>query len=277
MSLMGTLAKVAIGVALAKGAGKMMQGGGSASQGSSNNGGGLLGGASSQATQGGGLEDALRGMLGGGGQQAGAGAGGLGGLLESLTGGQTGSQQAGAPSGGLNDLLGGLAGGAGGAGLGGLLGGLMGAAKGGAGSAGGGFGDMLNQALANDAEPEATPSQEQEVAAGLMLSAMIQAAKSDGKIDAAEEQKLLGRLGDVSPEERAFVQAEMQKPVDVDALAREVPRGLEAQVYAMSVMGIDLDSQAEAQYLHALASALGVDQTGVNHIHEQLGVQPLYS
>ncbi len=272
MSLMGTLAKVAIGVALAKGAGKMMQGGGS------DTGGGLLGGASSQASQGGGLEDTLRGMLGGGGQQAGAGAGGLGGLLESLTGGQTGSQQAGAPAGGLNDLLGGLTGGSGATGgLGGLLGGLMGAAKGGAGTAGGGFGDMLNQALASGEEPETAPSQEQEVAAGLMLSAMIQAAKSDGKIDAAEEQKLLGRLGDVSAEERAFVQAEMQKPVDVDALAREVPRGLEAQVYAMSVMGIDLDSKAEAQYLHALAGALGVDQAGVNNIHAQLGVQPLYS
>ena len=276
MSLMGTLAKVAIGVALAKGAGKMMQGG-AASQGTSS-GGGLFGGASSQASQGGGLEDSLRGMLGGGNQQAGAGTGGLGGLLESLAGGQTGSQQAGAPSGGLNDLLGGLTGGTGAAGgLGGLLGGLMGAATSGAGSASGGFGDMLNQALANNVEPEATPSQEQEVAAGLMLSAMIQAAKSDGNIDAAEEQKLLGRLGDVSDEERAFVQAEMQKPVDVDALARDVPRGLEAQVYAMSVMGIDLDSQAEAQYLHALAGALCVDQSSVNDIHAQLGVQPLYS
>lgn len=298
MSMMKTLAKVAIGVAVAKGAKKMLQGGAGGTQQAGGGLGGLLGGLTGQqpqAQQSGGIEDLLRGALGGGQQTGGMGgqAGGLGGLLEGLTGAQGGAQgglndilgqltQQGGGAGGLGGLLGQLTGGQAGGqtgGLGGLLGGLMGAAGGAAagGAAQGGFGDLLNSAIRNQGEPEVAPSAEQEVAAGLMLRAMIQAAKSDGKIDAAEEQKLLGRLGDVSPEEQAFVQAELQKPVDVNALVAETPKGLEGQVYAMSVMGIDLDSQAEAQYLHQLAQGLGLDGNAVNDIHAQLGVPALYS
>ncbi len=60
-------------------------------------------------------------------------------------------------------------------------------------------------------------------------------------------------------------------------LARQVPRGLEAQVYTMSVMAIDLDNRNEAQYLHQLASTMGIDQRQVNQIHARLGVPALYS
>ncbi|WP_235862151.1 DUF533 domain-containing protein [Roseovarius litorisediminis] len=302
---MKTLAKVAIGVAVAKGvSGMMKQSGGSqtATPGQTGDG-GLFGGVHSpnrqaQAQTGGGLEDMLGSVLGGG-SSAGQG-GGLGGLLEQLSNGQAagGTRTSG---GGLNDLLGGLAGaaqqggtqgglggilgslanaaqqggGGAGGGLGGLLGGLMGGAR--QGGAQGGFGDMLNQAIARQDEPEVAPSADQEIVAALMLRAMIQAMKSDGEIDRAEEQKLLGRLGDVSHEEQAFVQAEMRKPVDVQKLAREVPRGLEKQVYAMSVMGIDLDSQNEARYLHDLATALGIQKQAINLIHDQLGVPRIYA
>ena len=69
----------------------------------------------------------------------------------------------------------------------------------------------------------------------------------------------------------------MAKKVDVAALVRHTPKGLESQVYTMSVMAIDLDSQAEAQYLHDLATAFQIDKDGVNHIHAKLGVAPLYS
>ena len=105
-----------------------------------------------------------------------------------------------------------------------------------------------------------------------MIRAMVQAAKSDGKLDEAERQKLLARLGDVSQEEQRFVQDELNAPVDVDCLARQTPRGLEQQIYTMSVMDIDLDTQQEAQYLHQLATALGLPQAQVNAIHAKLGV-----
>ena len=321
MSFMKTLAKVAIGVAIAKGAAAMTSrarsGAGSAAGGSTGGGGGLLeqlGGALGQgrSQQGGGIEDMLGAVLGGrSAQSAGSGQGGLGGLLDGLSRtSRPGAGGASAPRGGLDEMLGGLAGGiGGGAGagtgglgdlLGGMLGGSLGGALGGAGAARAAmpeampeaapegnkanksksgkarrsFAEELNRSLAGE-EPE--PEPEHELAAALMLRAMIQAAKCDGRIDAAEQAKLLEKLGDVSPEERAFVEAELASPVDVEGLARQVPKGLEPQVYAMSVLAIDLDSQAEAQYLHQLAQALGLGKSDVNHIHAQLGAPALYA
>ena len=110
-----------------------------------------------------------------------------------------------------------------------------------------------------------------------MLAAMIQAAKSDGTFDEAEKGKLLDQLGDVDAEEAAFVQAQLQAPVDVDALVRETPNGMAGQIYAMSLLGIDLDTQKEAQYLHKLAQGYGMKPAEVNDIHAQMGVPSLYT
>lgn len=281
MSLMGTLAKVAVGVAVAKGVGSMMKKSGGS-------GGGILGNAPADGRTGGSgggdLGDLLGQVLGGGQAQTGGttgrSGGGLGDLMKQLGGDQNQIDNAGAApgQGGLGDLLGQLTGGqggAGGGGLGGLLGGLLGGAS--QTGSGGSFGDMLNDALQNRGEPKAQPSAQQEAAAALMLRAMIQAVKCDGEMDANERKKLMANLKDATPQEQAFVEHEFQQPVDVEALARQVPRGLEQQVYMMSVMAIDLDKQAEAQYLHSLATAMGVSQQQVNAIHDHIGVQRLYA
>lgn len=286
MSFMKTLAKVAIGVAVAKGVGSLVQSsrqGGSAQA----NTGGLLGGASKTGGAPGGLQDIMRDVLAGtpagaarptrqtgGTPQNRAATGGLGGLLEQLAG-------KGGTGGGLNDLLGSLA--KGGA-LGGLLGGLAGAAGGAVAGRhaapaqdGPGFGESLNQSLRNFGEPDSPPAPHQEAAAALMLRAMIQAAKADGTIDEGERAKLLGTLQDASDEEMAFVKAELAAQVDIAGLAAQVPDGLQAQVYAMSVMAITLDNPTEAQYLHQFATALGLAPGVINDIHGQLGVPALYA
>ena len=287
MSLMKTLAKVAVGVAVAKGASAMMKRGQTANAGAGGGLGGLLGGLAGGGAMGAGtgqphggahspgagLEDMLGGLLGGG-SAGGAGGlpGGLGGLLEQLGGASAGGGGAG---GGLGGLLGGLAGAGG---LGGLL----------AGAAGGAvqnrpadnsrtFGEVLNSQFDSTPEPAIEPSRDQEAAAALMLAAMIQAAKSDGTFDEGERAKLLDRLGDVDAQEAAFVNEQLQAPVDVDGLVAQTPRGLEAQVYAMSLLGIDLDTQQEAQYLHKLAQGYGMSPQDVNAIHDQMGVPSLYT
>ncbi|WP_299297708.1 DUF533 domain-containing protein [uncultured Tateyamaria sp.] len=273
MSLMKTLAKVAIGVAVAKGASAMMKNrDGAPGQASSAGGlGGLLGGLSgggSAAGGAGGLQDMLGGLMGGG-QGAGSagGMGGLGGLLEGLGGGGQG--------GGLQGMLGGLAGGAG---AGGLLGALSGGLAQRPASNNATFGQVLNSNFDQTPEEPIEPTADQEAAAALMLRAMIQAAKSDGQLDDAEQEKLMGQMGgDIDAEEAAFVRAEMARDVDVNALVRDVPQGMGPQVYAMSVLAIDLDSQAEAQYLHQLAQGFGMDASAVNDIHAQLGVASLYT
>jgi uncharacterized membrane protein YebE (DUF533 family) len=241
----------------------------------------------------GGLQDIMRDVLSGtpAGQTASAGRapapqpgslpGGLGGLLEQLAGGTAGgtATRAGTSpgAGGLDGLLGSLA-------SGGALGGLVGAAGGAAAAPGraapepnAGFGDLLNQSLRNYGEPDVPPVPQQEAAAALLLRAMIQAAKSDGKVDDAERAKLLDGLKEATQAEVDFVKAELAAPVDIEGLARKVPKGLEAQVYTMSVMAITLDNKAEAQYLNELATALHLAPAQVNSIHTQLGVPTLYS
>jgi len=42
-------------------------------------------------------------------------------------------------------------------------------------------------------------------------------------------------------------------------------------------MGIDIDSEAEAQYLATLASALGMGSREANAIHAKLGIAALFS
>lgn len=307
MSLMKTLGRVAAGVVLAKGIGAAMQQhqrnqpGGQVS-GRNRPSGGLLGELFDSNTgggSGGNLNDMLGQVLGGrtgggrpyGGSASRGASGGLGGLLDSLTS-RTAS---GGGAGGLGGILGQLAGGtktrsAGtGGGLGDLLGGLLGGAAAG-GMAGqlarkdsqptndASFGELFNDAVAKQGEPDVAPTPEQNAVAGLMLRAMIQAAKSDGKIDDAEKQRLLGKLGDdLDDEERQFIRDQMAAPVDAEALARDVPKGLESQVYLMSLLAIDLDHEDEARYLDRLAQALKLDRPSVDEIHDQLGTARLYT
>ena len=58
---------------------------------------------------------------------------------------------------------------------------------------------------------------------------------------------------------------------------RWLPEGMGPQIYAMSLLAIDLDTQEEARYLHKLASAYGMQAAEVNEIHEKMGVPSLYT
>jgi uncharacterized membrane protein YebE (DUF533 family) len=246
MSLLKTLAKVAIGIAVAKGMGGMMKRG-------------QQGGQTGQAPtgSGGGLGDLL-GKLGGG--QSGGQGGGLGDLLGQLGGQQTRGQQNSGQGGALGDIFGDF------------IGDEAKQAKN-----NGSFADMFNEAIEKEDEPSAQPSANQEAVAALMLSAMIQAMKADREISPDEETKLMEHLGDISHSERQFVNQEMQKPVDIAGLVANVPAGLEEQVYLMSIMAIDLDNKEEAQYLHDLASELGIARDQVDAIHTHVGAPTLYS
>ncbi len=273
MSLVGTLGKIAMGALVAKGVGKMISNKGGGGGGGGGGLADLLGGAMGGGGAGGGLGGLLGGALQGGGSRSGGG--GLGGLLSgALAGGGGGS------GGGLGGLLGSaLAGGQQqggsqqGGGLGGLLDSLGGGAGGGAGG-GGGLGDLLNAALAGNAPQQVDPSAEQQ--AEVLLRAMLNAAKSDGEFDKIEQQKIVEHLEDVSQEEATFIQNEMRQPLDVDAFIRSVPQGMGQQVYMMSLLAIDLDSQAEAQYLDKLAKGLNISQEASNQIHQKLGAPTLY-
>lgn len=108
--------------------------------------------------------------------------------------------------------------------------------------------------------------------AKLMIRTMIQAAKADGEIDHEEHEKIMSALGDVNDEERAFIEAEMARPVDPFALAQDTTEQMKAQVYATAVMAIDVDSLTEAQFLTDLANALDLPQPTRDRIHTAMGM-----
>ena len=267
MSLVNTLAKVAIGIAVAKGM-KSLTGGSSRSSGGGIGDllGGVLGGGSSSSTASrGGLEDLLGDALSGG-RSSTSSKSGIEGLLGQLAGGARSS----GGSMGLEDLMGGLLKGGSGAATNGGLGDLLGQLAGGA--AAGGLGGLLTEALSNKGKVQTAPSRQEEEEAGLLIRAMMQAAKADGNIDEDEKEKLLGNLGELEQSEIEFINAEMQRPIDPHALARDVPRGMEQQVYMMSVMGINVDTQREVDYLNDLAGAMGMTSDQQREVHQMLGV-----
>lgn len=254
MSFMGTLAKVAIGYAAARGVDKLAGDQGLA---------GLLGG----GAEGGGLEGLLGGAAGDG-----TPGGGLQDLLGGLTGGTTGTGE----TGGLGGIFDSLSSGAGGDGDGGTLGlaGIVGAMglAGGAAAATTSLGDILSGHV-DDGKPD--PAQED--TAKLLLRTMIQAAKSDGGIDMQEKQRILDTVGDASPGEIAFVTEQMQAPLDPEALAADTPAGQGEQVYSTALMTIKLDQPAEAQFLSRLGHALGLPPARRDALHRQMGAPTLSS
>jgi len=169
-------------------------------------------------------------------------------------------------------------------GLGGVVGSLLGG-----GSSGGGFdlGSLLGSAMgalnsSSSSEPQVnsfadTGNNEQEEQATLMIRAMINGAKSDGRVDRTEKAKIFAEMGDLTEEEIDYVNAEIDAPFAIEEFVESVPAGLEKQVYLMSLMGIDLDSDAEAAYLDTLARELRIDPEEINDIHRQLGQPELYA
>jgi len=242
--------------------------------------GSLIGGGAAKTTTGGNMGDLLSGLLGGGQQQQTQG-GGMGDLLGSLLGG---TQQRQAPaqtnSGGMGDLLGNLLGGGsqnssglgGAGGLGGLLGGAL-TKYVQSQNAGVPTHDHSNcDHLPIGIEPKQATDQ-----ATLIIRAMINAAKSDGHIDKAEQEKVITKLGDITKAEADFIRAEFNAPLDVNEFVRSIPRGMEQQVYAVSLMAIDLDTNKEAHYLAELAKGLGISTALANDIHDQLGVRKIFA
>ena len=109
----------------------------------------------------------------------------------------------------------------------------------------------------------------------LMLRAMIQAAKADGQIDANEMNRIVGRLDEAGEdhEARDFVLQQLRGPVDIDALARDVTSPQDAaEIYAASLMAIEVDTQAERDYLARLAGALNLSQSVADRIKDSLEI-----
>ncbi len=238
------------------------------------------------------------------------GAGGSGGSLSDILGGLAGAlgggqQSAAAPQAGLGGLgnLGGVVGEVLGSlgnnkaalgGLGALAGALLGGGQSSARGAIGGGGLAMLASLAIAAlrkagqTPQSTPrallepqtaedQQALEQDAEIIVKAMINAAKADGRIDDNEIQKIVGKLQEdgLTEEEKEFFMTEANKPMDIDAVIASAAGQPEtaAQIYSASLLAIEVDTPAEQQYMQQLAQGLGLDPRVTNHIHQFLGMQ----
>jgi uncharacterized membrane protein YebE (DUF533 family) len=216
----------------------------------------------------------------------------------------TSSTPAGGAGGGLGDLLGSLAGGSKGLKTG-ALGAIAGALLGGGsksikGAAAGGalaiLGSIALQALRNAGsqtkdgpkldsstrlsaglrQPE-NPQEEAQLhsVAALIVKAMINAAKADGRVDEKEIQRIVGNAQNdgIAPGAQQLLESELRKPMDTDGIVRAVSSAqVAAQVYAASLMAIDLDTADEKNYLAELARKLGLDSSAVRNLHSAVGV-----
>ncbi len=223
--------------------------------------------------------------------------GGLGDMLAGQGNAQPSSQETGGLGGVLGEVLGSLGGSQGGAlgNLGALAGAIFGGGAGGRTNrqaVGGGTLAML-ASLAIAAlrkagqqpasmprslyEPESEEDFEAlEKDAEIIVKAMINAAKADGRIDDAEVKKIIGKLQEdgLTEEEKQFFLQEASKPLDLNEVIRLADNRpeLAAQIYTASLLAIEVDTPAEQQYMQQLADGLGLDARVTGHIHQFLGM-----
>ncbi|KJS39700.1 MAG: membrane protein [Rhodospirillaceae bacterium BRH_c57] len=102
-----------------------------------------------------------------------------------------------------------------------------------------------------------------------IVRAMIAAAKSDGHIDAEENERIKAAITDqdLSGEEKGFLLDAFSgeaDPVAIAQLAKTEEQG--AELYVASRIAIDPDAEAERRYLDRLAGALRLPQALVEHL-----------
>jgi len=120
-------------------------------------------------------------------------------------------------------------------------------------------------------------SQMHSVEAELMIRAMIEAAKSDGKIDPEERRRILTCLRDVgaADSDRDALIAAMNGPPDLDALIVRVTNPeLAREVYAASLLAIQDDQPSEQLYLARLADRLKLAPEAVAELHARFNDPP---
>ncbi|MGB5835143.1 MAG: tellurite resistance TerB family protein [Thiohalocapsa sp.] len=229
------------------------------------------------------LFDAVKGGLGSAAQSPGQ-AGGLGAVVGSLLGGGKGAVQGGmlamlasvamkalSSAGETAQASGSQVGSSQSGGFGGFPGALGDALRGNKGPWSGCDAPIGMRVPQNTAEQEAL-----EFTAQLVLKGMINAAKSDGQISPDEMQRIVGKLQESGADQgmQQWVLQQMREPLNVQAFAAEIPnQEVAAEVYAASLLAVEVDTDAERRYLRQLAEASRLHPLVVGQIHQTLGVK----
>ena len=177
-------------------------------------------------------------------------------------------------------------------GIGALLGALMGGSESTtANTLGGGMmgllGMMAYKALrgslggnsAGTAAQTATPqtytqpsAQQQANDAEIIITAMLDAAKADGQVDADEFQRITSSLkqNGLGQDGMNYVIQKLQGPMETAKIVAAVKGRpeLAAEVYSASLMAINVDTDAERKYLTKLGKAMGLSTQVMSNIEQ---------
>tara|TARA_R110002049_G_scaffold72490_7_gene187594 strand:- start:177424 stop:178224 length:801 start_codon:yes stop_codon:yes gene_type:complete len=112
--------------------------------------------------------------------------------------------------------------------------------------------------------------------AELLITAMIMAAQADGKLDEAEQDRIVQQLQPLDRDESDFLRREFRRRHDVHDFVHSVPNGMEYEIYQVTLMAIDLDTQHEANYLRELVKCLRIDPQVCNQMHRRYNAPTLF-
>ncbi|MBN2232748.1 MAG: tellurite resistance TerB family protein [Deltaproteobacteria bacterium] len=124
----------------------------------------------------------------------------------------------------------------------------------------------------------ATATEPSGAAATLLIRAMIAAAHADGVMDKDEKSRIFAKLSgpELSQDDQSFLEHELAAPFGLEELAAAVEgsaiTGLARQVYAVSILTVEIDTDAERGWLRDLAWHLGLTPAEVREIHADMRV-----
>jgi uncharacterized membrane protein YebE (DUF533 family) len=110
----------------------------------------------------------------------------------------------------------------------------------------------------------------------LLIRAMIAAANADGVIDEEERNRILKKLEtvDLSDQEHSFIVKELLSPAGLEDIVAQVKSPKMAKmVYTVSLLAIEVDTDAERTYMKTLAQQLSLNESDLNDIYQKLKIE----
>lgn len=124
--------------------------------------------------------------------------------------------------------------------------------------------------------PEENDTVANEALGLILVRAMIAAARSDGRLDAQESQSIFQKIQSLGldSESQSLLVEEMGHPVDMDAIVNSASSPeVAAEIYAASLLAVDVDTAAEESYLGMLAARLRLPPGLVDELERQVEAQ----
>lgn len=113
-----------------------------------------------------------------------------------------------------------------------------------------------------------------------LVRAMIAASRADGRLDAQESQSIFEKIQSLGldRESQSLLVEEMGHPVDMDAIVNSAGSPeVAAEIYAASLLAVEVDTAAEKGYLAMLAARLRLPDDLVAELERQVEAQKAYA